>query len=167
MPSKIWIFSRPVRSGKTTELMHWAESRSSLGGFLVPDKHDLRKLVTLHDRTWYDFEIPAEELHGLSEKAVINISRFYFYADIFFFFFQTLLLDLKRNPSWIVVDEVGKLELKGMGLEPVVGQVIEHFKQTETAGKLLLVVRDELLEQVIDHYGIEYFQVIENLNSIE
>jgi nucleoside-triphosphatase len=166
MDTNIWIFSRPIRSGKTTALMQWIENRNDVGGFLVPDVGQLRKLHTLQDRKWYDFEVPAKKVDQLTTEDLVRISKFNFYKSSFELARTTLLQDMENQVDWIIVDEVGKLEMNGLGLEPAVGRVLEHYKQKNTAGNLLLVVRRELLNMFIERYGLKHFQVIENLNSI-
>jgi nucleoside-triphosphatase THEP1 len=166
MDANIWIFSRPIRSGKTTALMRWAQNRKDVGGFLVPDDQHLRKLLTLKDRKWYDFEVPAESVSQLKPKDLVCISRFNFYRSTFDLAQKILFKDMERGLAWIVVDEVGKLEMKGMGLEPALGQVIDLFTKRPKTENLLLVVRHELLDSVIERHKLENYQVVENLNSL-
>ncbi|KGE86989.1 MAG: hypothetical protein ACE362_10725 [Phaeodactylibacter xiamenensis] len=60
MQSKIVIFSAPVNTGKTTELMNWAANRNNIGGILAPDIDGLRRLYTLRDRQLHPYQISPD-----------------------------------------------------------------------------------------------------------
>lgn len=165
-PPRVFIFTGPIRSGKTTALMNWVGKRSNIGGFLTPDKGELRYLFTLYDRKWHDFQVPDALAKTMPESQLVTISKFNFLSGTFGMAHQTLLNDPGMNTDWVIIDEVGKLELMGLGLEPALKQVVAYFNNPETSGALLLVVREELLQAVIDHYQLEHFQVLNNLNSL-
>ena len=62
---------------------------------------------------------------------------------------------LKENTEWMVVDEVGKLELdEKTGLEPALGEVIRFYQNGDAKGKLILVIRNYLLDEVVEVYGL-------------
>ena len=67
--------------------------------------------------------------------------------------------------EWLVIDELGKLELAGGGLEPALGQVLARYRQAGT-GRILLVIRDTLLAQAISRYGLQGAQVVERLKYL-
>ena len=57
-------------------------------------------------------------------------------------------------PAWLLIDEVGKLETEqGEGLEPAVLQTIATYRQQKD-NRLLLVIRDTLLEQALRKYDL-------------
>jgi nucleoside-triphosphatase len=147
---RIYIMSEPVQSGKTTMLMNWVKTRNDVGGMLTPDILGKRKLMDIENNTWYDFEKEAT----YTGKA-ITVGKYYFDADIFGLAQKILLNTLKHNYGWIVVDEIGKLELhQQTGLEPAVSQLIEHYQKPSTTGNLMLVIRDYLLTDCVKHYDI-------------
>ncbi len=151
----LYLYSAPVHSGKTTALMTWAKDRTDLGGFLAPDLDGLRYLLTLRDRQQHPFQVkePAHE-------PVIAICRYQFRADTFALAQQTLLNDARLPTPWLVVDEVGKLELLNQGHEPALSEVIHLWKTGEYSGRMLLVVRSELLFDVVEKYGLHGAQVL-------
>jgi nucleoside-triphosphatase len=161
MPTNIFLFTAPVNSGKTTALMEWAKSKDRLGGFLAPDIEGLRRLYRLRDRQLHLYQLSAAALAAAAPEAVVNIGKFNFAAEAFELARRTLLEDLAAGFDWVVIDEIGKLELRGEGLEPAVGQVIASFQRPEAKGNLLLVVRDELVDKVAQHYGIADYEAIE------
>ena len=44
----IFIFSRPVHSGKTTELLHWCNQQKNIMGIAMPDINGSRKNKNTH-----------------------------------------------------------------------------------------------------------------------
>ena len=52
-----------------------------------------------------------------------------------------------------MIDEIGPLELNGDGLEPVISEIVNWLDTFE--GKLVLVVRDKLINDVIKKYKLE------------
>jgi molybdopterin-guanine dinucleotide biosynthesis protein A len=69
---------------------------------------------------------------------------------------QLLSQSLQHQYSWTIADEIGKLELERKeGLEPAVSELVHHYKTGKATGKLLLVVRDYLLQEVIRHYALK------------
>jgi nucleoside-triphosphatase THEP1 len=148
LTSQIYILSGAVQSGKTTALMQWAAGRERIGGFLSPDVEGLRRLFTLRDRQLRPFQVAGEG------EETVAVGKFRFHASAFEQGRQALLADSRAGLDWLVIDEIGKLELAGRGFEPAAGQVIRRFQEEEGEGKLLLVVRDYLLEEVVRRYGL-------------
>lgn len=64
-------------------------------------------------------------------------------------------------PDWVIVDEVGKLEIEQhTGIEPALSQIIDLYK-VNAKGSLLLVIRDYLLEQAIAHYKLNAVTILD------
>lgn len=148
----IHILSAPIRSGKTTALMAWTQQQASMAGFLTPDLGMIRQLYRLDTQTFHPFQaeppLPAVDL--------VSVGRFHFYASAFRQAQDWLRQALLHPPDWLVVDELGKLELKGRGFEPALGEVIRAYQTSEFAHlNLLLVVRDSLYEVALQHYQLK------------
>lgn len=163
MENKIYILSETIRSGKTTALYEFCNSVSSVGGILTPDENGMRKIYYPHKKAWYDFQI-NEENEGIA------VGKFNFSNEAF--------LDARRELSdinfddfdWIIIDEVGKLELlSASGFEPELSELIRRFKQHSGNTNLLLVIRDSLLQLGIEFYNIQQALVISiaDLKSIQ
>lgn len=161
MLTNIYILTAPVQAGKTTALMNWAAQKENIGGILAPDADGLRRLYTLHNRQWHSFQLTEAAAKATGPDGVINIGKFYFDASAFALAREAVAECLEHPFDWAVIDEVGKLELKGEGLEPAVRQAVAHFKSPGAAGRLLLVVREALLTEVIAHYGLKECRVIQ------
>ncbi|RMG74969.1 MAG: hypothetical protein D6722_01745 [Bacteroidetes bacterium] len=150
MQADIHIFTGPIRSGKTTRLWQWAAGRDDVGGFLSPDREGVRHFYHLPSGKWLPFEAPA----GADPASVIEIGRFRFWRESLVQAQGWLQEGLAAPKPWLVIDEVGKLELRGKGLEPAVSAVIGHYRQASNPGRLLLVVRDYLLPEVQTQYHL-------------
>lgn len=153
MNKTIFIFSEPIRSGKTTLLMNFAFQNKNVRGILTPDISGLRKLFDIDKREFHDLETPESDL-------AISIGKFHF-SKAGFQKARQIILSSDSNCDWLIIDEVGKLELEQeTGLEPSISSIIKKYKTGKSEGKLMLVVRDSLLEKCIDHYGLDDAEVI-------
>lgn len=144
--AKIYILSAPIQTGKTTALTQWISNKSNITGFLTPDKDGKRKFLSLDTLEYFDFQ---KELK--TEEHDIEIGRFVFDGNIFTQAQIILKQAVTSQASWIVVDEVGKLELEDKGYEPALTLMLEALKQMPDK-KILLVVRDTLLTKAIEKY---------------
>ena len=159
----IVIFSRPVRTGKTTELMTWCGRQNNITGVLMPDNEGTRKIINLSTNEVFNLECtdPAD-----TDQELLKVGRFYFYASIFTRVNNDLVNMLKTNPHWMVLDEVGKLELNCSGFyDAVTAMISAHQHQTITSN-ILLVVRESLLNEVIGFFKIDTHQVVQNLQLL-
>lgn len=156
----IIVFTAPVNAGKTTALMEWVKGKGNIGGFLAPDIDGRRRLYFLRSRQLHDFQLTETAAKKAAPGETVAIGRFFFDASAFALARQTLLEDSERGCRWVIIDEVGKLELQGKGLEPAAGEAVRKFMTGEAPGKLLLVVRNELVEKVAAYYGLEQYTVI-------
>ena len=152
----IYILSGPIRSGKTTALIDWINKRKDIDGILSPDNHlGQRYFLEVGSFQRFDFEVKS-----YVEEETISIGRFHFLKSAFNRVNAYLAHILNsENSKHIVVDEVGKLELKGKGLHDAVRQLISS-QQFLRHRHLLLVIRESLLESVIQHYNITDYKVM-------
>lgn len=156
MNASIYIFSQPIQTGKTSRLAKWATHNPQAGGILTPDIDRKRKLYSLANQTVCDFQL-SETDEG------IRIGRFVFDADTFAKARQLLLNNTEQAYDWIIVDEIGRLELdRNEGLEPAVSQLIQQVQQNTIQTKLLLVIRDYLLDQAIAKYQLQDAFMLDN-----
>lgn len=154
--ANICILTGPVRSGKTSRLRQWLASGPSAAGFLTPDGKGQRMLYHIDDGSYHLFEVP-EAYAG----PVVAVGKFRFARSAFALGREWL--ETPQAAAWTVIDEVGKLEIEqGEGWEPAVGRLVTAFKEGRRQGRLLLVVRDSLLEQAWYQYDLEgYARVTE------
>lgn len=150
MESNIYILSQPIRSGKSTHLLNWVATQNNIGGILSPDIESKRMIYCIASNKYIPFEINADA------ENIIPVGRFNFSATAFETVKTILLNDANNNFDLLIIDEVGKLEIKEQkGFEPAVSEIINKFKKTSTLTKLLLVIRDTLLKDAIEHYQLQ------------
>ena len=61
--------------------------------------------------------------------------------------------------EFLVLDELGKLELKEEGGHHAAKYIIDNYESNDDKN-LLLVVRTNLVKDIIAHYGIKSFQIV-------
>lgn len=145
----ITLLTAPIHSGKTTAIERWLQGKTQVKGILTPDKEGLRKIVDLSNGEIFPFQIA--ESQAIDD---ITIGK-YIFSKAAFEKGQNILFALCASPTQdlIIIDEIGKLELHGKGFEPALGQFLEQYKNLNTP--LLLVIRDYLLEDIIEKYQLQ------------
>jgi nucleoside-triphosphatase THEP1 len=147
------ILAGPVRSGKTTALLHWSHGRNDCGGVLSPDVDGRR--VLQNARTGE--RIPWQK-ETSDNPADVRIGRFVFDAQAF----DTAMgwLDAAvADPAirYVVLDEVGPLELAGGGWDAWLRRALPIRPEKE----LILVVREALVSDVINRYATGPVQLVD------
>lgn len=145
----IHLLTGPVHTGKTTRLMHWASSQKNIDGIFQPVIDEKRFIYHIASRTLKMLESP---LNSTDEK-IIKIGNYRFSKDVFTWAQNVLLDSLDKNLEWLIIDEIGPLELDNFGLEPTITKIISDREKFD--GKILCVVRDSILEKFIGHYRLE------------
>lgn len=153
----IYLFSRPIHSGKTTALLHWCRNRSGIAGIAMPDIDGSRKILDLTSRTVFPVQCSEP---GQSLEPLINIGKYHFYASAFEKANSILLEALEQEYDWLVIDEVGKLELEQKGFYPAVQKAVEQHLNNDQQANLLLTVRESLTQEVIRYFGIHHCTVV-------
>jgi nucleoside-triphosphatase THEP1 len=161
---RIYIFSRPIHSGKTSELVQWCNRQENIYGILMPDINGSRKIFDIHTKNVSDIE--CTDLAANTEPLTV-VGRFHFYSAVFEKANSILLNELAQSPAWLVIDEAGKLELDKRGLYEGIIKAVAHFNNENNAGNLLITVRDSLCEEVIDFFGIKNYRIIHTLEGID
>jgi len=137
--------------GKTTALQQWIAGRTDIAGILTPDENGMRKLLDIASGKKYDLQVGKN-----FEGDAMVIGRFIFSKAVMEKARQLLLESLETEPAWLVIDEAGKLEIEqDAGLEPAVTAMIQHYQTGGASGKLLLVIRDSLLDKAIEKYSLQ------------
>ncbi|RAK65938.1 hypothetical protein [Hymenobacter edaphi] len=138
---QIHLLSGPIRSGKTTRLRRWAAGCPNVGGLLMPtDAHGQRHFLDLGS----GLQWPAAARPG--QWPVQQVGRFRF-SPTAFNWANAVLRGAATEPAvqWLVVDEIGPLELRGLGLAPALTALLAAPRLPE---HLVLVVRAGLVEAV-------------------
>lgn len=141
--NNIYLLSGPVHSGKTSALTVFVNQHSNVGGFICPDILNLRYLINVSDGTQHLFQV----LNSQSEND-IQIGQYSFLKSGFSAAHSILLSAKNYDFNFFIIDEIGKLELQGKGLEPALTLALKEFRNTN----IIAIVRDYLLEEIIEKY---------------
>lgn len=159
MKKKIYILTGPIQSGKTTRLFQFVANHNSIDGILAPIVNKKRKLYHISSRKMIKHEVQE------SNNETISVGKFHFLQKSFDWANSSLIESFNQSPNWVIVDELGKLELKGEGLHKSVSYILDNMKDSST--KIILVVRDYLLEDILEFYEIfkEEYKILELSDS--
>ena len=152
----IYILSGDIRTGKTTALSNWIEARDDVNGILCPDGVDGKRYF-LNIKTNDTFPLEA---NLQNESELITIGPFQFLKSAFKKA-NTYLISLasEMNSQYIIIDELGKLELKNQGLHQAAESLIPEFTFKDDQ-HLILVVRISLLDEIIKHYNMSHYSIL-------
>lgn len=153
----IYILTGKIRTGKTTALLNWCESRSDVHGLLCPDDHNGKRYF-LNVKSKDTF--PLEVLTDSEVDDIIPIGPFKFLKSSFERANDYLesLMSLQGN-TFVIIDELGKLELKNEGLHASAEILVAKFMSNDNQ-HLILVVRDYLIDDILMHYTISEYSVL-------
>lgn len=159
----IYILSGEIRTGKTSALLDWASQRNDVDGLLCPDGPDgKRYFLEVMSKIEFPLEVETE-----NDRDTISVGPFLFLKSAFHRANKYLKKTVDANYKFIVLDELGKLELKNTGLHEAAEVLIPKLENHKER-HLILVVRDTLLEAIVKHYKISNYHLLikESLNSL-
>lgn len=145
----VYLLSQPVNSGKTTLLSQWILQQQGVAGILAPDIDQHRWLIDITTNVRCKLTLDK----GVISEEAVFIGRYAFSAKAFSWARAQLKKAFLTNPSWLVFDEIGYLELRGQGLEPMVRTLLKK-KRVSSGTKFIWIVREELRDEIIAHYQL-------------
>src|SRR5689334_7055186 len=131
----IFILTAAIRSGKTTSLIKWSAERNDVHGILTPVVEGKRVFMNAATKEQFPMEATGTE-------ETLLVGRFVFSKAGFDKAIQ-IIRDAIDKEGWLIIDEIGPLELRGEGFHDVLNEVLEKRK-----GKIILVVREGSAELV-------------------
>ena len=150
----IFIITGPVNSGKTSTIQKLCNDfpQTTFSGIIS------QGICSDGIKTGYkiiDIESGNESLLATTEPmdTGIRTARYYFYPKGFQFG-EDILFNIKDKKN-VIIDEIGKLELNKKGFYDPLKYLIENFK-----GNMVLVVRDFLVQEVINFFNIKEYIII-------
>jgi nucleoside-triphosphatase len=153
-PNNIYILSDAIHSGKSSLLLQFCKKFKSVAGFVCIDINGFRHLMDVEMRLTFPFQKTKSD----SEQDVI-IGKYIF--DVFGFDKgKTILQSLHLTENkYIIIDEIGKLELEQKGFEPDFSNFVNqiHLYNDKI---IILVIRDYLLAQCIIKYNLQHATVL-------
>lgn len=146
---KIILFRGPIHSGKTTRLQSF-----------IADKNCDGIIALVKNGKRYIQRIKSSEIQLLDTECddFIQIGKHKFSREVFDWAKKQIQESSKSKIDYLVIDEIGKLELKDDGYEPVLSEAINYFKKYDSFN-LVLVVRDSLVDAVIDKYQFNDYNI--------
>ncbi len=159
----IYILTDNIGIGKTTALLKWINGRTDVFGVLSP-RHDDNKRYFLDIKTQEQFKMQTCS----DNEDCIVVGPYRFLKSAFKKANSIIKSALEQQTSgFIIVDELGKLELRSEGLHQ---SAVLTIQKTKHQAKLhtIFVVRTTLLEAILKRYDInksKYLR-IEELSDI-
>ena len=154
--STTYILTGEIHSGKTTAITTWLTGRHDVYGILTPKIEGTRFFVDAHTKEQFAMEASKEE------NEVLEIGRFRFSKNGFEKA-SAILMACSNNEGWLVVDEIGPLELQRKAFYETIKKIIEMNNQKM---KKLLVVRQTLVDEVVSFFKIKDYQLITSFNEL-
>jgi nucleoside-triphosphatase THEP1 len=154
--STVFIYTGYVQTGKTTQLLKWIQGRSDIYGILTPIIDGKRKFMDAG--TGQIFEMESSE----GEQRVLPIGK-YSFSRAGFEKATWIIENAMNKEGWVVIDEIGPLELEGKGFAPVLKKLLAMGRPG-----VVLVIRDkdEVAKRVIQEFGIEEYKIIRSINEL-
>ena len=150
MSKSIYYYSGPVHAGKTTRLIQWVNQQKNVDGILAPIIDGYRYLQVIGKGESRQIELDS----GSVLQEVVTIGQYTFSENVFSWARKQLLEVFSNNPEWLIIDEIGPLELRNQGLEPAVTEILRSSTSSNSI-RILLVIRERILSEVLQHYKIE------------
>ena len=151
MAEIIYILTGPIQSGKTTRIANWAMEKNDVFGILTPVISGKRMFTDLHSKNIFEMEANSWETE------ILTIGKFKFSKAGFSKAVEILRNGLNEKKGWLVVDEIGPLELKGEGFSDILKEILHSASNQQ---KILLVIRESILEDVIQFFGLRQYHYV-------
>jgi len=154
----IYLFTGKIHSGKTTMLLKFIDGKVNIAGVLAPVIKNKRYMKFVPDGT----EIMLES-DGVKED-ILTCGKYKFRKSVF----ESANIFLKQvaaeNYELILIDEAGILELENSGLHDSLDYIIKNH--LNSSGDIIIVVRDSLVNLIIEKYGITDCKIIKNTSEL-
>jgi len=152
LSKKIYIVTGKIKSGKSTFVEKWIRSKSNVAGIIQPVINGERFIKNISSNNYKKLTT------NIINSTTIKIGKYLFDSETFNWAKVQLNIAVKTKPEWLVIDEFGILELDGKGLEPEFTNILKRIKK-QNHTKLLVMVRENLLDQFLDKYKLKNDEV--------
>ncbi len=144
----IYILSAPIQTGKTTCLIEWCKNRKDVFGILTPVIQQERMFMNVHTKELFAMKVTEKEKDALE----IGRHRFSMHA---FKQANGIIQSALNKEGWLIVDEIGPLELQQKGLYMSVKKVLENGSHN-----IIFVIRDTILNDVVNFFSLDKSKII-------
>jgi nucleoside-triphosphatase THEP1 len=134
---EIFLLTGEVHSGKTTAMLQWSQKRKDVYGILTPIVNGQRVFMNAHTSEIFPMEANENE-------EMLTVGKYRFSIKAFQKANAVISSALKKE-GWIILDEVGPLELRGDGFYEVLGAMAVSPTDHQ---KFVVVVRQAIVEEV-------------------
>jgi nucleoside-triphosphatase THEP1 len=140
--SNTYLLTGPVQSGKSAALMSWVEGKSA-SGVITPTIFGVKVLVNVSTGELFPYQ------NTVPEAGTVSIGKYHLFAEAFVSARNIIQNAWQNDDRWMIIDEIGRLELNDGGHHTVFAETLSRHKRN-----LLIVVREVLLKDVIEKYGL-------------
>ena len=148
------ILTAPIQSGKTTSLISWSAARDDVHGILTPVVGGKRVFMNAQTKEQFPMEATGDE-------ETLTVGRFVFSKAGFDKAIQIIRVATHAG-GWLVIDEIGPIELRGEGFCDVLKEVLMLRKE-----KTLVVVREGMAGQVIKYFNINDVETLHDITTLK
>ncbi|NCO63424.1 MAG: hypothetical protein GW839_11175 [Flavobacteriales bacterium] len=153
----VYILTGDIQTGKSYALNAWLKNKSNVVGLLSLCNTDgTRNFTDIRNKQTFSMHANDKD----TEEQKIYVGRFIFSKLAFEMANSIIQFEVHQTDyTYLIVDELGKLELKQSGLYVSTRKLATKF-EGETNTHLILVVRSALLDQVIEHYNLKPHKIL-------
>lgn len=146
----IYVLSDDIETGKSNALLQWVEGRTDVHGVLSPRNSQMERYF-LDVRTQESIAMQAAP----EDDHIISVGRYHF-LESSFDKANTIIEKATKNigAGFVLIDELGKLELRSEGLHTSAKKAIDKAMHHKTLN-VLLVIRTTLLNAILKKYDID------------
>lgn len=158
---QIHLLSGAIHSGKTTWLMEHFIPQHACFGIVSPVLEDGRYFYSIESGALKKMEANSHE------KDIFQIGRYVFSKAAFQWSIEQIELGLKNPKDFLILDEIGPLELKGEGFAPFLKKLLSD---PACVKNILLVVREQAVTDVCAYFKLnpkEINQLTVNVKKVE
>lgn len=143
---ELYLVTGTIHSGKSSTLANWCQSRNDVYGILSPVENGKRFFLDISTGEKFSMESTPDEI------STIPIGKFNFSMNAFSKAVEIITRSTYNKKGWLVIDEIGPLELSGRGFDEVLKEILQNSPSNM---KIILVVRDTIKDDVIKRYFLE------------
>ncbi|MCJ7554824.1 MAG: hypothetical protein MUO34_13190 [Ignavibacteriaceae bacterium] len=151
---RIYILSGSIKSRKTTSLIKWINGKQKVDGILQPVINGKRFLQHISSGENRQLEISGK----VTAENEVEVGKYKFDKNVFSWAQEKLLYAYREDLEWLVIDEFGKLELIGNGLEPAISKIINE-KAENSKANIIIIIRDYLVNEFISKYKSDLTEI--------
>jgi nucleoside-triphosphatase len=164
MKANISILTGAVHTGKSsalwdrlTTLQSTTNNQlSTIGGIVTPTINGKKMMIDIGSKEIFEFELEQANDHST------KISDYFFSNHAFDIAFDLCKKAVEENKEYIILDEIGKLELNNTGHHKTILYLLEH-----STTNLVFIIRDSLLNKAKKKYfPKESIQIVDNQSKL-